>query len=96
MAAEYLPRLFQAFSQEDPSMTRRFEGSGLGLALVKRYAEMNGAHVTASSRKGHGSTFVIEFSAECELPPEARADSPAAGRDRVPTVPAEVAVARGR
>lgn len=84
VAAEYLPRLFQAFSQEDPSITRRFEGSGLGLALVKRYAEINGACVTGSSSKGRGSTFVIEFPADCEVSPEARVNSSGPNREQVP------------
>ncbi len=94
IAAEYLPRLFQAFSQEDPSNSRRFQGLGLGLALVKRYAEMNGARVTARSTKGRGSAFVIEFAPESELPPEVRADSLAADREPSVTAPAEVACAR--
>jgi two-component system, sensor histidine kinase len=63
----YLPRLFEAFSQEDPSMTRRFEGSGLGLALVRNYARMNGAEVSVTSSKGRGSTFTMRFPREIEV-----------------------------
>ena len=59
--AEYIPRLFQPFSQEEYGYTRRFEGSGLGLALVKSYVEFNGAEISVQSRKGEGSTFRIRF-----------------------------------
>ncbi|MGH7899941.1 MAG: ATP-binding protein [Candidatus Binatia bacterium] len=68
IAKNYLLRLFRAFSQEDSGMTRRFEGSGLGLALVKSYVELNGASVAATSEKGVGSRFVIRFAAESEVP----------------------------
>jgi signal transduction histidine kinase len=62
--AEFLGRLFEPFSQEHGGYTRRFEGSGLGLALTKRYLEMNGASIAVESRKGSGSTFTIRFAAE--------------------------------
>jgi len=57
----FLPRLLEAFSQEDASFTRRFEGSGLGLALAKGYLDCNGAQLTVTSRKGEGSVFTIKF-----------------------------------
>ncbi|MGA2411807.1 MAG: PAS domain S-box protein, partial [Candidatus Binataceae bacterium] len=58
---DYLPRLLEPFSQEDASVTRRFEGAGLGLALAKGYLECNGAQLTVASHKGEGSTFTIKF-----------------------------------
>jgi CheY-like chemotaxis protein len=67
IAPDYVPRLFESFSQEDQSTTRRFEGSGLGLALVKRYAELNDARVSVTSTKAVGSTFVIRFAPESEV-----------------------------
>ncbi|HUE39065.1 MAG TPA: ATP-binding protein, partial [Candidatus Binatia bacterium] len=57
----YLPNLFEPFSQEDPGLTRRFEGAGIGLALAKRFLELNGATVSAVSEKGKGSAFRIHF-----------------------------------
>lgn len=63
----YLPHLFQPFSQEDPSYTRGFEGSGLGLALAKRYVELNGARISAVSQKGQGSVFTICFARASEI-----------------------------
>jgi PAS domain S-box-containing protein len=65
----YLPRLFEPFSQEDFGHTRRFEGSGLGLALVRRYLDMNNACISVRSRKGAGSTFRIEFAAGAATAP---------------------------
>jgi PAS domain S-box-containing protein len=58
---EYLPRLFQPFSQEQSGYTRSYEGSGLGLALVRKYLELNSASIEVKSQKGHGSCFTICF-----------------------------------
>jgi CheY-like chemotaxis protein/anti-sigma regulatory factor (Ser/Thr protein kinase) len=57
----YRSRLFERFSQEDSGYTRRFEGSGLGLALVKNYVELNGARIAVESAKNKGSVFTIRF-----------------------------------
>ena len=59
--ANYLPQVFEAFSQENPGLTRKFEGVGLGLSLVRKYLELNGAEIAAASEKGKGSTFTIRF-----------------------------------
>ena len=61
IATEYLPRLFEKFSQEEQGYTRKFEGSGLGLALVKEYCRINKATVEVESVKEKGSTFKIVF-----------------------------------
>jgi PAS domain S-box-containing protein len=57
----FLPRLLEPFSQEDSGFNRRFEGSGLGLALTRGYLECNGARLVASSQKGAGSVFSLIF-----------------------------------
>ena len=61
IAPEYLPHLFEPFSQESTGDTRRYQGAGLGLALVKCYLDLNGASVTVQSEKGRGSIFTVSF-----------------------------------
>ena len=63
ISKQYLPNLFEPFTQEEQGYTRKFEGTGLGLALVKKYCEMNNAKVKCESRKGKGSKFIVTFSA---------------------------------
>jgi len=65
----YLGRIFEPFSQEESGYRRPFEGNGLGLALTRRYLELNGATIEVQSRKGQGAVFTITFSAESELKP---------------------------
>ena len=61
IAKNYIPFLFQPFSQEETGYTRKFEGTGLGLALVQKYAEINKAEIKVNSVKGFGTTFTVLF-----------------------------------
>jgi PAS domain S-box-containing protein len=54
ISEEYLPYIFDAFSQEDQGYTRKFEGNGLGLALVKEYCRLNKALINVKSKKVPG------------------------------------------
>ncbi|MFT3787912.1 MAG: ATP-binding protein [Tepidisphaeraceae bacterium] len=59
IASEHLPKLLQPFSQADTSITRRFGGTGLGLALSRRLATMLGGELTLESNQGHGTVATL-------------------------------------
>lgn len=61
MSEEYLNNIFMPFSQEDVGHKRQFEGNGLGLALVKKYCELNRAEILVESEKNSGSVFSVIF-----------------------------------
>ena len=63
MDAEQIVKLFQDFTQADASTTRRFGGTGLGLALTRRFCQMMGGDVTVRSVAGAGSVFTIKLPA---------------------------------
>jgi PAS domain S-box-containing protein len=57
ISPENMAKLFQAFSQIDSSLARKFEGTGLGLAMVKQLAELHGGSVAVASAEGDGACF---------------------------------------
>jgi len=61
MSEEYLHNIFTPFSQEDVGHKRQYEGNGLGLALVKKYIELNHAEISIESKKNNGSVFSVVF-----------------------------------
>ena len=63
MTPAQLVKLFQTFSQADTSTTRKFGGSGLGLALTRRFCQLMGGDVTVHSVPGESSTFTIKVPA---------------------------------
>ena len=66
---EAAAKLFERFRQGDGSTTRRFGGSGLGLVICRRLAELMGGDVGFESTPGQGSTFWIEIEAEAGAAP---------------------------
>ena len=61
ISEEFLPKIFDSFSQEESGHTRRYEGNGLGLALTKGYCDLNNIEISVESKKGLGSTFTLVF-----------------------------------
>ena len=58
---EYLKDIFVPFSQEEMGYTRKYDGNGIGLALVEKYCKLNNATIEVESKKGIGSTFRVIF-----------------------------------
>ena len=61
IAQENIGRLFQPFVQLDSSLSRQYAGTGLGLALVRRLAELHGGSVSVESEVGKGSRFTVSL-----------------------------------
>ncbi len=60
MSKEFLPKIFDAFAQEDSSATSKYDSSGLGLAITKNIVEMMNGSIEVESEKGVGTTFRIK------------------------------------
>ena len=63
ISEDFLTEIFSPFIQESDGISRNFEGSGLGLALSKKYAEMFEGNINVESIKGEGSLFELRFPA---------------------------------
>ena len=59
MSKEYLPKLFEAFTQEDSSNTNRYGSTGLGMPITKNIVELMNGNITVESEKGKGTTFTV-------------------------------------
>jgi signal transduction histidine kinase/CheY-like chemotaxis protein len=71
LSPEQIVKLFRDFTQADASTTRRFGGTGLGLALTRRFCQMMGGDVTVHSQPGEGSVFTMKLPAVvCETKAE--------------------------
>ena len=61
ISATDLPKIFDRFYQVDSSATRQYEGSGIGLALVKELVELHHGAITVSSSPGEGTSFIVRL-----------------------------------
>ena len=68
IAPDVLPRLFETYMQADETIHERFGGTGMGLALTRKFAVLLGGDVAVTSRLGVGSTFTIDIPAELDRP----------------------------
>jgi signal transduction histidine kinase len=64
IAAQDIPRALERFGQVDSSLSRKYEGTGLGLPLSKRLMELHGGRLDIESVVGSGTTVTITFPAE--------------------------------
>ncbi len=69
MTPEQVAAVFEAFRQVDPSPTRRYGGTGLGLTISRRFTEMMGGSLSVASTPGRGTTFTVRIPCG-EAPPE--------------------------
>ncbi len=59
ISPDFLPHIFDSFSQEDSSATNKYGSSGLGLAITKSMVEMMNGNIEVKSEKGKGTTFIV-------------------------------------
>jgi len=67
---ELQAEIFREFTQVEATSTRRFGGTGLGLAVCQRLVDLLGGVITVESNPGHGSRFVVELPLQISGPPE--------------------------
>ncbi len=75
MSDDQMARLFESFTQAEASTSRKYGGTGLGLALTRRFGEMMGGTVTVESEPGKGATFTVLLPAVVD--PTRRGPAPA-------------------
>ena len=64
MSEEFIAHIFDEFSQEEYSARTQYKGSGLGMAITRRYVDLMGGTIAVESEKGKGSTFTVELPLE--------------------------------
>ena len=61
MSEEFLPHIYDTFTQEDATYTNKYGSSGLGLAITKNIVEMMNGNISVKSKKGEGTTFTVSI-----------------------------------
>jgi CheY-like chemotaxis protein len=92
MSDEQVGRLFQAFTQAADSTTRKYGGTGLGLALSRKFCQLMGGDLKVVSQLGKGSTFTVTLPAV--VPDTTRPARPPVPAPGVPASPASARIAR--
>ncbi len=92
IARSGLDELFEPFSQIDSGLARKYEGSGLGLAMVKVLAELQGGTVAVQSTEGEGSCFTVWLPVRAPVDPELAAPKPPSAPIVAPKSGARVAL----
>ena len=64
MSEEFQKKLFDEFAQEENGARTQYKGTGLGMAISKKYVELMGGTITVDSKKGIGTTFTVEIPME--------------------------------
>ena len=64
MSEEFMEHIFDEFSQEENGARTKYKGTGLGMAITKRYVDLMGGTIAIESKKGEGSTFIVELPLE--------------------------------
>jgi signal transduction histidine kinase len=76
MTPEQQQKLFTPFTQAEASTTRRYGGTGLGLALSRQFARLMGGDITVDSEPGRGSTFMMRLPVEVQVKAQEKAGEP--------------------
>jgi signal transduction histidine kinase/DNA-binding NarL/FixJ family response regulator len=90
--ADKLPSLFAPFAQADLSTRRRFGGTGLGLSLCKRFVELMGGTIDATSLPGQGSVFSFDLPLETAPEPPGGGVGVAASAEEAPVIDAALRI----
>lgn len=61
MSEEFLPHIFDSFTRENNTTANKIEGTGLGMSIVKRLVEFLGGKIEVKSKKGEGTTFILNL-----------------------------------
>ncbi len=91
ISREYLPHIFEAFSQEETGYCRPYEGIGLGLAITKQYLDLHNVRINVRSEKNIGTIVTLLFGAdiptEVQSPASAAAPPVHAAKEEEPASP---------